>query len=669
MRLIKKKKSGLTLLETIFSIGIIALVVSASLYSFGRAITTYRILADKNQAALQVSSALEWLVRDINSAYSIARQENTADDIFLGLIDPESNYILYHYNRNSQRITRQLCGDNFLLAENISNFSLRYYDIANQEITNPVNNASNLRTIEIELTARKNNQEFTLNTIARFNFNPDCQWARLWAGEGDERLNDIRVLSDGYIAGGYISLTPGGNFDFLVLRTDLAGNVGQPPHTWAKRFANPVGGNDILFSLQRTADGGFILGGSSEENPGSGNSNFLVIRLDRNGELVNNFGPAGAGGQNGTGVFGFDGFDDQLSFLQQTQSGGYILGGTTNVLIEGVGGGHKILLIKLNENGQLDTNFGIDHRGIAIYTNNLSEMFLHSLQQTSDGGYILVGRIEEGGGTGDFTDFLAIKIDSTGNIQWAKRYGRTTPGLEGPSYRETIYSVLQTNDGGFIFAGETAWSPHDLLIVRVDAKGDFNTDFGPRHSGRAQYYNDWYRDASIFSIQQTNDGGFIFGGATRQFDCMHAQIMRSNPQGLIGQEFPGTWYTGIRDYKSVEDTLFSIQLTQDGGFIAAGSAKYGTCESGNEDALLIKANSLGRIGCSGIEDHYNEVCDDEPCLRIFDPGDLAPFECTDIIADIITIPTQSLTVNQPMQNLVVEDVSNRLSTRPFSRRW
>jgi hypothetical protein len=61
----------------------------------------------------------------------------------------------------------------------------------------------------------------------------------------------------------------------------------------------------------------------------------------------------------------------------------------------------------------------------------------YSVQQTSDGGYIVAGEI---GG-----DVLLIKTDANGNIIWTKTYGGT--GWDEAS------SIQQTSDGGYIVAG------------------------------------------------------------------------------------------------------------------------------------------------------------------------------------------------------------------------
>jgi hypothetical protein len=68
-----------------------------------------------------------------------------------------------------------------------------------------------------------------------------------------------------------------------------------------------------------------------------------------------------------------------------------------------------------------------------------------SVQQTADGGYILVGlTISYGAGGGDA---WLVKTDSIGSETWNRTFGDAN--------FDTVYSVQQTTDGGYILVGYT----------------------------------------------------------------------------------------------------------------------------------------------------------------------------------------------------------------------
>jgi hypothetical protein len=198
----------------------------------------------------------------------------------------------------------------------------------------------------------------------------------------------------------------------------------------------------------------------------------------------------------------------------------------------------------------------------------------YSVRQTSDGGYILVGRTAG--------DVLLIKTDAKGNIQWAKTYGGK--GSEGAS------SVRQTADGGYIVVGETnsfGAGGSDIFLIKTDAKG--NIQWAKTYGGKD--------DDFAYSVQQTSDGGYIVAGYTASFGAGERNIflIKTDAKGNI------QWAKTYGETDILDSGIPSVQQTSDGGYILVSTTiSFG---AGGADIFLIKTDARGNIGsCSIVED-------------------------------------------------------------------
>jgi len=137
----------------------------------------------------------------------------------------------------------------------------------------------------------------------------------------------------------------------------------------------------------------------------------------------------------------------------------------------------------------------------------------NSIQQTSDGGFIVAGGISSNDGdvSGNHgeTDYWIVKLDGLGAIQWQKCLG----GTDG----EYALSIQQTSDQGFITAGYTNSNngnvsgnhgTNDSWVVKLDGSGviQWQKCLGGTNNDVA------------YSIQQTSDDGFIVAGYTNSID-------------------------------------------------------------------------------------------------------------------------------------------------------
>ncbi len=197
----------------------------------------------------------------------------------------------------------------------------------------------------------------------------------------------------------------------------------------------------------------------------------------------------------------------------------------------------------------------------------------HSVHQTSDGGYIITGSKYSSEPSLHSQMVWLIKTDPEGNKVWDRIFG-------GPR-NDIGYSVQQTKDGGYIIVGSTesfGAGSSDAWLIKTDANGKeiWNRTFG---GARA----DWGR-----SIQLTNDGGYIIAGSKYSYNVAHlSQMVWLIKTDAIGNEIWDRVFGGPHD-----DWGNSVRLTNDGGYSITGATKsYG--ESGKSALWLIKTDANG----------------------------------------------------------------------------
>ena len=350
----------------------------------------------------------------------------------------------------------------------------------------------------------------------------------------------------------------------------------QPSIVWQKCLGGSYG--DRACSIQQTSDGGFIVAGHSGSNDGdvSGNhgySDYWIVKSNSTGSIV---WQKCLGGSRG----------DYASSVQQTSDGGFIVAGWTwsnDGDVSGNHGGSDYWVVKLNSSGRIVWQKclgGSDDDGAS------------SIQQTSDGGFIVAGVTESNDGdvSGNHggKDCWVVKLNPSGDIVWQKCLGGSDD--DGAS------SIQQTSDGGFIVAGCT-WSNDgdvsgnhggpDFWVVKLNSSGDI---IWQKCLGGSD-------DDGASSIQQTSDGGFIVTGSTGSNDGdvsgNHSNwdywVVKLNSSGRI------EWQKclGGSDF----DDTYSIQQTSDGGFIVAGYTESNDGDvSGNHgrtDYWVVKLSPSG----------------------------------------------------------------------------
>lgn len=465
--------------------------------------------------------------------------------------------------------------------------------------------------------------------IFLFSQAPDIEWQNSIGGINADLLYSIAPTSDGgYILGGQSESGISGDkteaslgySDFWVIKLNSSGGI---------EWQNAIGGSayETLYSISQTSDGGYILGGWSSSGISGdkteanlGTNDYWAIKLNSTGgiEWQNTIG--------GSGI-------DRLYSIAQTTDGGYILGGTSDSGISGdkteanLGIYTDYWIIKLNSAGDI------------MWQNTIggnSQDELRSLSQTSDGGYILGGhsytlvisgdKTEDNVGAG-YSDYWVIKLNSTGGIEWQNTIG-------GDKY-EFLNSIAQTNDGGYILGGqsisgitgdktEAAIGSYDYWVIKLNSTGgiEWQNTIGGSSS------------ESINSIAQTSDGGYILGGiSTSGISGDKTEVnlglndywaIKLNSTGDI--EWQNT--IGGSDY----DVLYSIAETSDGGYILGGYTRSGIsgdkteASNGYYDIWVVKLIGVGCVPateiCNGIDDNCDGFVDEglTPSITITEGG-------------------------------------------------
>ncbi|MGC9367720.1 MAG: T9SS type A sorting domain-containing protein [bacterium] len=360
---------------------------------------------------------------------------------------------------------------------------------------------------------------------------------------GWERTYGSQCADDGYSVdqttdGGYIitgSWETGPWEDVYLVKTDGNGNV-----IWEN-----VIGTDTMeagYSVQQTTDNGYIVSGYT--------SAFGYL------DQIYLIKTTSGGDTSWTKYYGGSGPEFGYS-IQQTVDGGYIVAGLTGSF---GAGGNDVFLIKT------------DSLGDSIWAKTFGGSYYDqgsSIQQTTDGGYIITGRTESYGAGS--SDVYLIKTDSIGDTLWTRTFGGS-----GWDFGKSVH---QTTDGGYIIVGTWSYDYHtgigDVFLIKTDANGDtvWTRIYGGSNLERGT------------SLDQTTDGGYIITGRTESYGAGEADVYLIKTDSLGNILWTRTFGGSEDDWGN------SVQQTVDGGYIIAGTTySFGT---GYSSVYLIKTDSIG----------------------------------------------------------------------------
>lgn len=423
----------------------------------------------------------------------------------------------------------------------------------------------------------------------------EIEWQVTIGGHDLDNLISISQTADGgYIAGGYSRSDSGGDkaentmgasdneYDFWIVKTNSSGNI---------EWQNTIGGeaNDFLKSIIQITDGNYIASGYSDSDSGVdksensiGYEDFWIMKLDSNGNIINQKTIGGLGADYGGNII--SAFDNSIIIYGTSSSG---IGGDKSEINQG---GYDFWILKL------DSVFNIEWQ--KDIGGNLDD-YLTTVAQTYDGGYIIGGQSNSGisgdknenqvGGPLD-TDCWILKLNSSGAIEWQNTIGGSSgDGVSeiivnnNGTYLITCYSV--SDSSGDKTENTIGFESYDFWILGLDSAGNIlwqNTIGGTS-------------DDIPYFIIPTFDENYYIGGYS------WSGIGGDKTEACIG--YPDCWFMKIDTSGNIiwqntiggngTDAVYAASLTIDGGVILGCTSSSGVgfdktdyCQGSNDYWIL-----------------------------------------------------------------------------------
>jgi len=226
----------------------------------------------------------------------------------------------------------------------------------------------------------------------------------------------------------------------------------------------------------------------------------------------------------------------------------------------------------------------------------------NSVIQTNDGGYAVVGKSKSGDGdvleNAGYDDFWITKLDINGSVSWVQSFGYS--GSDVP------YSIIQTNDQGYLLSGV-------LDVSASNGQGDRLTNIQGRHAGGdywiiklsssgvkewSNYYGGTFTDTAYSAIQ-TNDNGYIIVGSSDSTDVNISNNKGNYDFWIIKISELGTLIWEKSFGGDQVDEARSISQMADGNYLVIGDTRSSNIDvsqnNGATDVWIIKISPEGSL--------------------------------------------------------------------------
>lgn len=200
----------------------------------------------------------------------------------------------------------------------------------------------------------------------------------------------------------------------------------------------------------------------------------------------------------------------------------------------------------------------------------------NSVLPTDDNGYIVVG-------LSDYYNGLIIKLDSACNVVWGKTISNSSIG----GYPNIILnSIIKSNDSSYIAVGtwydETDQSSN-ALCIKFKYNGDTLWSKNYKPAG--------ITNTTLFSVEQTNDSGYIMTGYISQNSSTYYTVFVAKTDISGNLQWANQLACG-----NISNFAYSVKQTSDSGYILSGY--FENYSPDKTSSFLIKLTKTGAISWS-----------------------------------------------------------------------
>lgn len=468
--------------------------------------------------------------------------------------------------------------------------------------------------------------------------NGNKKWSKLFNNGASDGYAITQLKDGNYVAAGQVvdfrtdaeQEELEGQGDNFVVKIDGNGN-----NIWTRTVSQQS--IDKAAKLSPTKDGGFIMSGETGVLVGHSDvadidHTLFLGNFDSNGET--NWLKKIEGGEN------------MVKSVEQVKDGGYIAIGNVKLVKEN---DQKVpALVKLKKDGKYEWATGLenlpieipnlimnpDGKGFKVGTPNKMHLafgdFL-SAEQTSDGGYIAIGKYASAISSAEIaklvqgafkeSSFVAVKVDSKGKLKWARV-------IKAKKYLEDS-AIEKTKDGGYIIMGNTL------------VGGYMNADMVNQAAQYEKMMEEYYAKYPVMS-PETPESKKALDEISQEIESWQSTLGFKNIVLIkTDANFKFQWGKTIGGTKDLDG--YSIIQTTDSGYAIAGTwhtgIKYKLLTSIVEytEAMIMKLDANGNLGNdNGLIADFSDI----------ETSDVSSY----IVANKLSSP--GLVMDYPMENIL-----------------